>query len=151
MANLTFNRPFPKHLPDTGVIMDMVVTTGSTVYEGSFVVFTAGTGTIAPMATTSVPLAGIAMKKVSVATAGQMVPVLVGGVIVHSFAAVAQGDIGKVIFADDDQTLTLTSTNNAAVGRIINVDVTNLTATIKMKVTGQVSGSVGTTYDAGPL
>lgn len=155
MAALTANRPFPslcQWMPDGGVDLDLLMTASQTIYEGAFVGFAAGTGTVAPVAngTTSV-FAGIAKKKVvSAASGSYYVPVRVLGVFVHALAAVATADIGKVAFATDDNTLSLTSTNATAVGRIINVPSTG-TCIIAMKMTGEVSGAVGTTYSASGL
>ena len=156
MAVLTANRPFPNQLqihPAGGWIVDMVMTVSLQIYEGSFVGMTAGTGTVRAIAASDSSVwCGIALKKVlSDATAGSTkVPVWVCGVFSHALASVAFADIGKVAFASDDNTLTLTSTNNSAVGRIIAVPATG-TAVIQMKDIGAVAGAVGTTYTAGAL
>jgi hypothetical protein len=42
--------------------------------------------------------------------------------VVHSLAGVAVTDTGSQVYASDDGTLTLTSTNNTRVGRIVGVE-----------------------------
>lgn len=155
MAALTANRPVPNTLQGRtdfagGVVVDMILTASTTVYEGSFVSVAAGTGTVAPTAAGAggTVFVGIALKKVTSAASGTYtVPVLCGGYFQHALASVASADIGKVAFASDDNTLTLTDTSNTAVGRIVNVPATG-TCVVKMKTVGEVSGAVGTTYTA---
>lgn len=45
--------------------------------------------------------------------------------IVHALNGVAQADIGKDVYASDDQTLTLSPTGNSRVGRVVGVEKTN--------------------------
>lgn len=158
MAILTANRPFPNTVQPrgdaTGCVVDMVMTVSSQVYEGSFVGFAAGVGTIAVIATSgSQVFAGIAMKKVlSDSTAGSTkCPVLTNAIFDHAVASGAATSIGAVVFASDDNTLDLTSTTRTAVGRVLNYNPVSGLCTIQMKMTGEVSGSVGTTYTASNL
>ena len=159
MALLTANRPVPNTLQQRldmagGVVVDMVMTVSSTIYEGAFVTFAAGTGTITAAITTNV-FAGIALKKVvSDGTAGSTkCPVYVGGYFTHLVASADVTSIGKVAFlaaASMDNVINLTETTSCAVGRVINHIGSNI-CVIKMKTIGEVSGAVGTTYTAGAL
>jgi hypothetical protein len=45
--------------------------------------------------------------------------------IVHTLSGVVTGDIGKDVYASDDETLTLTPTSNSRVGRVVAVESTN--------------------------
>lgn len=45
--------------------------------------------------------------------------------IVHTLTGVVTGDIGKDVYASDDETLTLTPTSNSRVGRVVAVEGTN--------------------------
>ena len=45
--------------------------------------------------------------------------------IVHTLTGVVTGDIGKDIYASDDETLTLTPTSNSRIGRVVAVESTN--------------------------
>jgi len=153
MAALTADRPVPNYVKGTGVIVDMVVTASATIYEGSFVAFTAGTGTIIGNAGAGLVIAGIATKGVvASATAGATkIPVLTGAVISHAVSSGAATSIGKVVFAADDNVLDLASATFGAVGRVLNYNPVSGLCAIQMKVTGEVSGSTGTTYTAGAL
>ena len=46
--------------------------------------------------------------------------------IVHALASVAQADVGKEVYASDDETLTLAPTGNSRIGRIVVVDASNV-------------------------
>lgn len=149
MAALTVNRPVPNTLQQRldlagGVVVDMVMTASTTIYEGSFVGYAAGTGTIAALATSAV-FAGIALKKVvSDATAGSTkCPVFIGGYFQHAITALVVADVGKVVFASPgslDNVLDVASTTLNAIGRVANF-VSAGVGIIKMKTAGEGSGS----------
>ena len=48
--------------------------------------------------------------------------VIIEGDVAWPVGSFVVGDIGKVVYASDDQTLTLTSTNNLPIGVIANID-----------------------------
>ena len=159
MGALAMNRPVPNTLQQRmdmagGVVVDMIVKASVTIYEGAFVGVLASTpaGVYGIIQSDGQSFAGIALEKVvSTATVGAFkVRVYVGGYFQHAIGSIATADIGKVVCASDDQTLTITTTNNVAVGRIISVPATG-TAIIKMKTLGEISGAVGTTYTPGIL
>lgn len=148
MAALTANRPVPNTLQQRldlacGVVVDMVMTVSTTIYEGQLVGYAAGTGTIAPLATSAV-FAGIALKKVtSDATAGSTkCPVFINGFFQHAITSLVVADVGKVVFATAaslDNTLDITSTTTNAIGRVANF-VSAGVGVIKMKTAGEGSG-----------
>lgn len=149
MAALTASRPVPNTIQQRmdlagGIVVDMVMTASTTIYEGQFVGYAAGTGTIAPLATSAV-FAGIALKKVtSDATAGSTkCPVFINGYFQHAITSLAVGDVGKVVFATAaslDWVLDVTSTTLNAIGRVANFVSTGV-GIIKMKNAGERCGS----------
>lgn len=152
MAQLAANRPVPNTLQQRydlagGVVADMVMTVSSTIYEGAFVGYVAGTGTIHALVDNDV-FCGIALKKVvSDATAGSTkCPVFIGGYFQHAITSLAQTDIGKVVFAvsgTSDSSLDITSTTLPAIGRVANFVSTGI-GVIKMKDCGYPAGSSAT-------
>ena len=61
--------------------------------------------------------------------------------IVHALSGVAQGDIGKDVYASDDGTLTLSPTSNSRIGRVVAVEGAN-TARVRCEPVVQLSGSL---------
>lgn len=59
--------------------------------------------------------------------------------IVHTLTGVVTGDIGKDVYASDDETLTLTPTGNSRIGRVVAVDSTN-TARVRAQPVTQLEG-----------
>ena len=152
MAQLSANRPVPNTLQQRmdlagGVVVDMVMTVSTTIYEGAFVGYVPATGTVHPLVDGDA-FAGIALKKVvSDATAGSTkVPVYAGGYFQHAVTASAVTSNGAVVFATSgstDNVLDLTSTTMPAVGRVESW-VTGTTCVIKAKSAGYPSGSSAT-------
>jgi hypothetical protein len=64
------------------------------------------------------------------------VDVISHAVFQHAITSIAQADIGKAIYASDDQVLTLVHTSNSGVGRVINVYATG-TGIVQMTVIGE--------------
>lgn len=149
MAQLAANRPVPNTLQQRldlagGVVLDMVMTASTTIYEGAFVGYVAGTGTVHPLVDNDV-FAGIALeKKVSDGTAGSTkIKVFHGGYFQHAITSLAQGDVGKACFCvsgTSDSSIDITSTTLPAIGRVVNFVSTGV-GVIKMKTTGQREGS----------
>lgn len=61
--------------------------------------------------------------------------------IVHALSSVAQGDIGKDVYASDDSTLTLTPTSNSRIGRIVSFEESNV-ARVRCEPISELSGSL---------
>lgn len=144
MAALTASRPVPATLQQRldlagGVVVDMVMTVSTQIYEGQLVGYAAATGTIAPLATSAV-FAGIALKKVlSDATAGSTkCPVFIGGYFQHAITSLTVAGVGNVVFATAaslDWILDITSSTTNAIGRVANFVSTGI-GIIKMKEPG---------------
>ena len=137
MAALAANRLVNIVNEHLGYVIDLPLGASETVYKGGFVSLDAGDKYGAPLAAGEI-FVGLALeKKTSVATNGtDTCKVLVGGMFQQAITSIAQADIGKTVYASDDQTLTLTSTSNSSVGRIVNVPAAG-TAIVQMKMLGE--------------
>ena len=159
MAQLAANRPVPNTLQQRldlagGVVLDMEMTVSTTIYEGAFVGYAPGTGTVHPLVDAD-SWAGIALeKKVSDATAGSTkIKVFHGGYFRHAITSLVVADVGKVCFCvsgTSDNSIDITSTTLPAIGRVVNFVSAGI-GIILMKTTGTVAGASGTTYTAGEL
>ena len=162
MAQLTANRPFPNTLQQRldlagGVVVNMVMGTSITIYEGAFVGYVPATGTVLSLVANTNAFAGIALeKKTSDGTAGSTkIAVFIGGFFTHAITSLVVADVGKVVFAANgsvDNTLDLSSTTFPAVGRVVNFVSAGI-GVIRMKECGARAGSSNSTvvYDAIPL
>jgi hypothetical protein len=159
MAQLAANRPVPPTLHQRldlagGVVVDMVMTASTTIYEGALVGYVPETGTIAPLVDTHA-FAGIALeKKVSNATAGSTkCKVFACGFFRHAITDLAVTDVGKVCFGTSgstDNTIDVTSTTMPAIGRVANFVSTGI-GIVHMKDSGARAGSSNAatlSYDA---
>lgn len=137
MAALAANRLVNIVREDLGYVVDLPMGASETVYKGGFVSLDAGDKFGAPLAAGEI-FVGLALeKKVSGSTNGDTtVKVLVGGMFQQAITSIAQADIGKAIYASDDQVLTLVATSNSSIGRIVNVPATG-TAIVQMKMLGE--------------
>jgi 3D (Asp-Asp-Asp) domain-containing protein len=111
-------------------LIDVPVDDNVNIYKGAFVGANSSTGYARPL-TADDDFLGVAYKQadntVSGHTAGGITVRLHQSVdIVHTLSGVAATDIGSVVYASDDGTLTLTSTGNSRVGRIVAIEGTNL-------------------------
>lgn len=92
------------------------------IYRGALVMHNTS-GYLAPAATGAGGIfAGVAMEKVdnSGGSAGDVeCKYQSEGVFLLEGSGLAQGDVGDMVYASDDQTITKTSTNNPLVGQII--------------------------------
>jgi len=100
------------------------------IYKGAFVGVNASTGYARPL-TAGDDFLGVAYKQADNTVAGHTA----GGIkvrlhqsidIVHTLSGVANTDIGSVVYASDDGTLTLTSSGNSRIGRIVAIEGANL-------------------------
>jgi len=111
-------------------LIDVPVDDNVNIYKGAFVGINAATGYARPLNAAD-DFLGVAYKQADNTVAGHTA----GGInvrlhqaidVVHTLSGVANTDIGSVVYASDDGTLTLTSTGNSRVGRIVAIEGTNL-------------------------
>ena len=111
-------------------LIDIPVNDNVTVYKGAFVGHDRSTGYARPLVAGDEFL-GIAYRQADNTVTGHTA----GGLnvrlheqidIVHTLTGVTVADIGKDVYASDDETLTLTPTGNSRVGRIVAVETTNV-------------------------
>lgn len=124
------NRPVPNCLQGyaagTGYIIDAQVGALEEIYQGAFVSLDTA-DKYAGALTKPDPFYGVALDRVTgtAANGGVTCRVLCEGVIQHALTSVAVADIGKVVCASDDNTLTLTNDGaNSIVGILVGVPVT---------------------------
>lgn len=129
MTALSAARDVPdmmQQAPDGGYILHLVVGT-DIIYAGAYVV-AGSSGIVAAGANANV--VGLALETVD--NSGGASDILcrcqTGGVVIDALASAAKDDIGKNIYADDDQLLTLTEGTNSHVGKIIQLTGTNQVA-----------------------
>jgi hypothetical protein len=143
------NRPIPNTLQQRmdfagGVVVDMVMTASATIYEGAFVGFVPGTGTIHALVDADC-FAGIALeKKVASATAGATkCKVLICGFFRHAITDLVVADVGKVCFCvsgTSDSSIDVASTTLPAIGRVTSFVSAGI-GIIHMKTPGSRAGS----------
>ena len=106
---------------ESGDMQDLPVLANTVIYAGAFVGDN-GSGLMRGLVAGD-PFRGIAIGKsgATVSASGDYdVRVLEVGKIVHAVTGVAdEDDVGEIVYASDDQTLTLTSTSNTAIGRVV--------------------------------
>ena len=99
-----------------------IVKDGSTVYKGSLVILVAGMLQAAAGVANAI-FAGISMEKVTGSSNLEKAEVQREGVFLLKGAGFTQADVGKVVYASDDETVSTTQgTNEVAVGRINSVE-----------------------------
>ncbi len=106
------------------------------IYRGAIVALRRQTGTgkgyaknAATNATTVEQFVGVAREKVDNTLTGHVeggksVEVYTQGVFGFPVGSLVAGDVGAVCYASDENTVTLTSTNNPVIGRIAAIDAT---------------------------
>lgn len=110
-------------------LIDLPVKDNVTIYKGALVGIDAAAGYVRPLVAAD-HFAGVAYKPADNTGSGhangaitvrlhQMVD------IVHTLTGVTVADIGKTVYASADDTLTLTSSGNSRIGKIIAVEDTN--------------------------
>ncbi|MCK4342021.1 MAG: hypothetical protein KAY37_09900 [Phycisphaerae bacterium] len=131
-------------------LIDLPVDDNVTIYKGAFVGRDRGTGYARPLSAGDEFL-GVAYRQADNTVSGHTA----GGInirlhqaidIVHTLSGVVTGDIGKDVYASDDETLTLTPTGNSRIGRIAAVEATN-TARARCEPVNMLSGVL----ENGPL
>jgi hypothetical protein len=111
-------------------LIDVPVDDNVNIYKGAFVGVNSSTGYARPL-TAGDDFLGVAYAQadntVSGHTAGGIDARLHQSIdVVHALSGVAATDIGSEVYASDDETLTLTSTSNTRIGRIVAIEGTNL-------------------------
>lgn len=120
---LTANREVDRYVDQE--LRALPVKSGAHVYKGALVGLTGGyaRGLVAGDA-----FAGIAYEEADNSGGGDgaaSVRVYTGGDFEHALASAARANNGAVVYASDDETLTLTSDGNSAVGNQVEVPSNN--------------------------
>ena len=111
-------------------LIDVPVDDNVNIYKGAFVGANSSTGYARPL-TAGDDFLGVAYQQadntISGHTAGGIDARLHQSIdIVHALSGVAATDIGSAVYASDDETLTLTSSGNSRIGRIVAIEGANL-------------------------
>ncbi len=109
-------------------LIDLPVEAGAVIYKGALVGINAATGYARPLVAGDA-FVGLAYRKAdnSGGSAGDKTVRLFQGIdIVATISGVSQTDVGSIVYASDDATLTLTATSNSRVGRIVAIEGTDL-------------------------
>lgn len=123
-------------------LIDLGVDDNVNIYKGAFVGLNAATGYARPLVAGDAYL-GLAYAQADNTVAGHTA----GGIdvrlhqnvdVVHTLSGVALTDIGAVVYASDDGTLTLTAAGNSRVGRVVAVEGTNL-ARVRLQPTASLT------------
>lgn len=131
-------------------LIDLPVDDNVVIYKGGFVGRNRSTG-FARALVAGDEFLGIAFKKADNTVTGHTA----GGInvrlhqdidVVHALSAVANADIGKDVYASDDETLTLAPTGNSRIGRVVAVESTG-TARVRAQPVVGFSGA----YESLPL
>jgi hypothetical protein len=120
------------------------------IYRGAFVGRDRATGYARPLVAGDEFL-GVAYQRVDNTGSGHApgavrVRVVQGKDVVHALTGVALADVGKDVYASDDETLTLSPVGNSRVGRIVGVEGANL-ARVRCQPLPSLSGVL----DNGPV
>jgi len=111
-------------------LIDLPVEDNVNIYKGALVGLNASTGYARPLVAGDV-FAGVAYSQADNTISGHSG----GGLtvrlhqeidMIHVLGGVGQTDVGSVVYASDDGTLTLTASGNSRVGRIVAVEGTDL-------------------------
>lgn len=110
------------NLPD-GLTLDFPMTASITIYKGSFVSAATATGLAKVLtAVAADPFIGIALEtKTSAATGTTRIKTLMGAIIEYPVTGGTQAQCGNLVYASDENTLTVTAGTNTFVGRIIKL------------------------------
>ncbi len=111
-------------------LIEIAVDDDVNIYKGAFVGVNSSTGYARPL-TAGDDFLGVAYKQADNTVTGHTA----GGInvrlhqsidIIHTLSGVSATDIGSVVYASDDGTLTLTSTDNTRIGRIVAIEGTDM-------------------------
>lgn len=108
-----------------GVYHDLLATASTQFYKGAVVSIVSATGLCKPfIASSGDQYGGIAMeKKLTTAAGGEKLTVRRRGIVRFTGqSGFAQSAVGELVYASADDTLTLTSTNNLLIGRIVQFE-----------------------------
>lgn len=128
-------------------LIDLPVDDNVVIYKGALVGRNRATGYARPLVAGDEFL-GVAYRQVDNTVAGHTA----GGLrvrlhqaldIVHAVSGVVQGDIGRVVYASADDTLTLSSAGNSRIGRVVAVESTNVARVRCQPVTMQMGAHEG--------
>lgn len=123
MAALTANREVDRYVDQE--LRALPVKASTHIYKGAFVGLASG---FARGLNAGDSFAGVAYEEAdnsSGADGAISVRVYTEGDFEHTLASAARSNNGAAVYASDDNTLTLTSTNNSAVGNQVDVPATN--------------------------
>lgn len=140
---LTANREVPFYT--TPELIELGVDDNIRVYKGALIGRNRSTGFVRGLVAGD-EFVGVAYSEadntVSGHSAGGVNVVLHQNIdIVHALAGVAQGDIGKDVYASDDSTLTLNPSGNTRVGRVVTVEAAD-TARVRCQPVQSISGAL---------
>ena len=119
-----------------GVILDLDVAASTTIYKGTFVEMDAGFDLVDAGTGSTGNVTGLVIDGAdnSSGSDGDLTArILVGGIIVYALTS-TQTDIGKSVYASDNQTLTLTAANNPRVGVMLEITGDANIAIIQMQM-----------------
>jgi hypothetical protein len=142
MTALAKNRAIPttiqRHKDGFDFVAKYPVEASEVIYEGSFVSIDT-TGYVHVLDTTDSQFLGVALENATGGTASGdvSVPVGVGGIISHAVTGADATTPGTddIVYALDDQTLTLVATATLRVGWVVRHD-TSTTVWVKLKIPG---------------
>ena len=120
---------------ELGDVNELTVASGATIYEGAFTfaLKADGTAVVASPAISTHAFAGIAIEK---ATAGNRVRVKDRGKVVMPVTGSSAASVGAIVYASDDNTLTLTASTNVPVGYVAR-HVTSTTCIVEFRATAE--------------
>ena len=153
MTTLAANKPRAYELGNRN---DLLMIASDIIYEGAAVGIVAGSGHARPLAAGD-KFAGFAESTVdnsAGAAAAKSVRVITNGLIQIPVTSVAITDIGKPVYASDDDTFVLTESTNSYVGRVHRY-VSSGVAVVAFdanpafgRITALTDGSTGTASDS---
>ena len=111
-------------------LIDIAVDDNVNIFKGAFVGLNAATGYARPLVAGDSFL-GVAYAQANNTGAGHVAAAVKVRLhqpldIVHYMAGTATTDVGKVVYANADDTLTLTVSGNSRIGRIVAIEGANL-------------------------
>jgi predicted RecA/RadA family phage recombinase len=120
---------------ELGDTNELVVAAGVTIYQGAFVfaLKADGTAVVAAPAISTHAFAGIA---IAGATAGNKVRIKHRGFIEAPVTGASAASVGAIVYASDDDTLTLTASTNVPVG-YVHRHVSSTTCIVEFRSTAE--------------
>lgn len=120
---------------ELGDVNELTVASGVTIFEGAFVfaLKADGTAVVASPAISTHAFAGLAIQG---ATAGNRVRLKDRGKVQMPVTGASAASVGTIVYASDDNTLTLTASTNVPVG-YVSRHVTSTTCIVEFRATVQ--------------